>query len=223
MAARRTSPAVEDYAKALYSLEARGESPVGTTALAARLGLSAGSVSAMLKKLAELGLVRRSPYHGVDLTEEGRRLALEVLRHHRLIELFLAEHLGMPWDRVHQEAEVLEHWLSEELETVIAEKLGHPTVDPHGDPIPSADLVLTEPTTTSLYALPISAGGVFVRVSDSDPAILRFLADQGIAPGARVQVLDRQPFDGPVFVRVGEHEAVLGAGLARAMRIEPDA
>ena len=125
------SPAIEDYAKALYALEARGEGPVGTTALAERLGLTPGSVSAMLRKLNELGILTLTPYHGVQLTVEGRRLALEVMRHHRLLELFLAEQLGMSWDRVHQEAEVLEHWLSEDLEAAIAEKLNHPKTDPH--------------------------------------------------------------------------------------------
>jgi len=219
VATRDTSPAIEDYAKALYALEARGEGPVGTTALAERLGLSAGSVSAMLKKLAELELVQRAPYHGVALTAEGRRLALEVLRHHRLIELFLAEHLGMPWDRVHEEAEVLEHWLSEDLESMIAEKLGHPTVDPHGDPIPSADLVLEEQPTLSLAALDPGACGVFVRVSDTDPAMLRYLEQQGIAPGASLEVLDRQPFEGPISLRLDDRDAVLGVTLARAMRV----
>ena len=194
---KQLSPAVEDYAKALYALESRGEGPVATNALAERLSLTPGSVSAMLKKLSELDLVAHSPYHGVALTDEGRRLALEVLRHHRLIELFLAEHLGMSWDRVHQEAEVLEHWLSEELEAAI-----------------------DEAATVTLESLIPGQGGRFVRVSDSDADMLRFLAKRGIAPGQRLEVIDRQPFDGPVFISLDGQIEVLGAQLARAMRIQ---
>ncbi len=134
------SAAVEDYCKAIFTLEARSEEPVATNPLAERLGITPGSVSAMLKRLGELGLIEHFPYRGVRLTAAGRKLALEVIRHHRLIELFLAEALEMPWDRVHAEAEVLEHVISEELEQLIAAKLGDPTHDPHGDPIPSAEL-----------------------------------------------------------------------------------
>src|ERR1700690_1534617 len=133
------SPAIDDYAKAIFALQSRDGDPVTTSALAERLGITPGSVSAMLRKLDELGLVTHEPYRGVRLTADGRRVALEVIRHHRLLERFLADALGMPWDRVHAEAEVLEHVLSEELEQLIAERLGHPSSDPHGDPIPSAD------------------------------------------------------------------------------------
>jgi DtxR family transcriptional regulator, Mn-dependent transcriptional regulator len=212
--------AVEDYAKALYSLESRSSGPVGTNALAERLGLTPGAVSAMLRKLSQLGLVSLTPYHGAALTEEGRRLALEVLRHHRLLELFLAEHLGLPWDRVHAEAEVLEHWLSEDLEAVIAEKLGHPVVDPHGDPIPTAELEIDEGSTVSLESMAVGQHGVFVRVSDSDPEMLRYLSEKGVAPGASLEVLEKQPFDGPMFLRFGGHEVVLGGALPRMMRVE---
>ncbi len=221
-AQKSVSVAVEDYAKALYTLEGRGEGPVGTNALADRLGLTPGSVSAMLRKLDELGLVTLTPYHGAQLTEEGRRLALEIMRHHRLIELFLAEQLGMAWDRVHQEAEVLEHWLSEDLEAAIAAKLGHPDVDPHGDPIPSADLRIDERSTVSLESLAPSQRGVFVRVSDSNPEMLRFLAEQGIALGERLQVIEKHPFDGPMFLRIADREVVLGGTLATLMRIRLD-
>ncbi len=160
-----------------------------------------------------------TPYHGVELTEDGRRLALEVLRHHRLLELFLAEHLGMPWDRVHEEAEVLEHWLSEELEAAIDERLGHPTVDPHGDPIPTVDLMIDEGSTVSVESLVVGQRGIFVRVSDSNPEMLRFLAENGLAPGDRLEVVQKQPFDGPVFLRVAGKDVVLGGELARAMRV----
>ncbi|TMM18924.1 MAG: metal-dependent transcriptional regulator [Actinobacteria bacterium] len=217
------SPAVEDYAKAIFSLQARAATPVSTNALAERLGITPGSVSAMLRKLDELGLITHIPYRGVRLTTAGRRLALEVIRHHRLLESFLAESLGMPWDRVHAEAEVLEHVISEDLEQLIADKLGNPTVDPHGDPIPSVEFVLEEHRTVSLNELPPGAAGRFVRVSDSDPEMLRYLVEQGIALGDRLEVAGRQPFDGPVLVRFGDQELPIGGRLARAMRIEVEA
>lgn len=217
---RARSPAVEDYAKAIYTLEARGEGGVATTALAGRLGITPASASGMVKKLHELGLVTHVPYRGVRLTEQGLTVALEVIRHHRLLELYLTESLGVSWDRVHDEAEVLEHVLSEELEALIAAKLGHPTHDPHGDPIPTPDLRLEERPTRSLQALEPGAAGTFVRVSDSDPAMLRYLSDRGISPGDRLEVLDKQPFDGPLSVRFGGAVHVLGGSLAQAMRVE---
>jgi DtxR family transcriptional regulator, Mn-dependent transcriptional regulator len=214
------SQAVQDYAKAIYALELRDGEAVSTNALADRLGVTPASASGMVKRLDELGLVEHQPYRGVSLTEHGRRVALEVMRHHRLLELYLVKSLGVPWDRVHQEAEVLEHVLSEELEELIATKLGDPTVDPHGDPIPTRELTIEEGTTVSLQALEVGAHGTFTRVSDSDPEMLRFLAERGIAPGDTLEVVDKQPFDGPLFVRFGEHVHVLGGSLARAMRVE---
>jgi len=214
------SQAIEDYAKAIYALERRDSEPVSTNALAERLGVTPASASGMVKRLGELGLVEHQPYHGVSLTEDGRRVALEVMRHHRLLELYLVETLGVPWDRVHQEAEVLEHVLSEELEELIAAKLGDPTHDPHGDPIPTRELTIEEGTTQTLQSLEPGARGTFVRVSDSDPEMLRFLAERGIAPGDRLEVLEKQPFDGPLFVRFGKRTQVLGGALAQAMRVE---
>jgi DtxR family Mn-dependent transcriptional regulator len=214
------SSAVEDYCKAVYTLEIRAEEPVSTNALAERLELTTGSVSGMLKKLDELGLISHVPYRGVRLTPEGRRVALEVIRHHRLLELYLAEALHMPWDRVHDEAEVLEHVLSDELEELIAAKLGHPTIDPHGDPIPSAELELEEHPTRSLESLEPGEEGTFVRVSDSDPAMLRYLDEQGILPGGHIEVLERQPFGGPLLVSVDGCEHMLGGKLPRAMRVD---
>jgi len=207
----------------VYALEARKGAAVATTDLAERLGVTPGSVSAMVRKLSEVGLVEHEPYRGVRLTSQGRRVALEVLRHHRLLELFLAEELGMPWDRVHAEAEVLEHVLSEDLEQLIAARLGHPTVDPHGDPIPTLELGIEERQTRSLDELAPGVAGRFVRVSDSDPEMLRYLAEHGIAIGDRLEVVERQPFGGPVFVRFGEREQAIGGALARAMRIETEA
>jgi DtxR family Mn-dependent transcriptional regulator len=213
------SSAIEDYAKAIYALELRGGS-VSTNALAERLGVTAASASGMVKRLCEMGLVEHEPYHGVSLTESGRRVALEVIRHHRLLELYLVESLGVPWDRVHEEAEVLEHVLSEQLEERIAAKLGNPTHDPHGDPIPTRELTIDEGPTRSLQTLAAGDRGTFARVSDADPDMLRFLAERGIAPGDDFEVIEKQPFDGPLFVRFGDHVHVLGGALARAMRVE---
>ncbi len=219
---KRHSAAVEDYAKAIYSLSARGAGGVSNHALAERLEVTPGSASAMVKRLTELGLVSHVPYRGCALTPAGKRVALEVLRHHRLLELFLAEALAVPWDRVHDEAEVLEHVLSEELEELIAAKLGHPAHDPHGDPIPTRELLIDEGTTQALQALEAGERGVFVRVSDSDPEMLSYLAEREISLGMRLEVLDKQPFGGPLSVRLGDEIHVLGGRLAAAMRVEVD-
>lgn len=215
------SNAIEDYAKSIYSLQRRADGEaVSTNALAERCGVTPASASAMIKKLAERGLAVHEPYHGVRLTDAGERLALEMLRHHRLLELYLAEHLDVPWDRVHEEADALEHVLSEDLEARIAAKLGHPTHDPHGDPIPDRDLVIDEGETEALDSLPVGSGGRFVRVSDSDPEMLRYLTELGISVGAELEMLDRQPFDGPCAVRFdGADTHVLGLPLCRAMRV----
>jgi DtxR family transcriptional regulator, Mn-dependent transcriptional regulator len=214
--------AVEDYLKAIYALETAGGT-ASTTALAARLDVSPAAVSGMVRKLAALGLVDHKRYHGVRLTERGRLVALEVIRHHRLLELFLVESLGMSWDAVHAEAEVLEHVLSEPLEALIAAKLGNPSLDPHGDPIPTPELAISDEQGRSLYELEPGEHGTFSRVSDADPEMLRFLTERGIAPGARLEVIERQPFEGPLYVRSGDQVHVLGAVLARAMRVTTNA
>jgi DtxR family transcriptional regulator, Mn-dependent transcriptional regulator len=214
------STAVQDYAKAIYSLGQRTAEPVSTSALAERLGVSPASASAMVKRLETLGLVTREPYHGVELTPSGERVALAVIRHHRLLELYLAEALGVPWDRVHAEAEVLEHAISPELSDRIAQALGNPTRDPHGDPIPTIDGEIEERPTRSLAELEPGERGTFVRVSDSDPEMLRYLSVRGISPGDGFELLEREPFDGPISVRFGDKVHVLGGALTRAMRTE---
>jgi DtxR family transcriptional regulator, Mn-dependent transcriptional regulator len=201
--------AVEDYAKAIYQLERDGGD-----------GVTPGSVSAMMKRLDDLGLVAHERYKGVRLTESGRRVALEVIRHHRLLELFLAEVLEVPWDRVHTEAEVLEHVFSDDLEQLIAAKLGNPSHDPHGDPIPGPDLTIDEPDTVPLDSLEPGTDGRLVSISDSDPAMLRYLAERGISPGDAFSVLDRQPFGGPLFVSFAGERLAIGGALAQAMRVE---
>ena len=214
------SQAVQDYAKAIYSLAERSRRPVATSALADRLEVSPASASAMLKRLEALGLVTREPYHGVELTSAGERVALEVMRHHRLLELYLAEALGMPWDRVHAEAEVLEHAISPELSELIADKLGNPTHDPHGDPIPTIDGEISEVPSRPLAEREPGERGTFVRVSDADPEMLRYLSDRGISPGDEFEVVDKEPFEGPISVRFGGTVHVLGGALTKAMRTE---
>jgi DtxR family Mn-dependent transcriptional regulator len=206
-----TTEAIEDYAKAIYTLQRRSGSAVGTSELAKRLGVAPATATAMLKRLDRLGLVSHQPYHGVTLTPAGERVALEVIRHHRLIESFLSETLGMPWDRVHAEAEVLEHYISEDLEELIAGKLGDPARDPHGDPIPGPDL---EP-------LPKDGSRPLAELEDdSDPEMLRYLADRGIRPGIELTVLGREPFGGPLSVEVAGERHALGTELVRRMRVE---
>lgn len=217
--ARRHPEGAENYAKAIYQLQGAGEGSVGTGAVAERLGVAPASASAMLRRLADEGLVEHAPYKGVRLTASGEQLALEMIRHHRLLELFLAEVLGMPWDRVHDEAEVLEHHISEELEELIAAKLGQPVRDPHGDPIPSRDLDIATDETVALSELEVGAGGLFTRVSDRDPSMLRYLSDRGIQPGARLVVIAREPFGGPLTVEVGDGTHSLGGELIQRMRV----
>ncbi len=216
---RRTNEGAENYAKALYELQEREPEGVGTSAVAQRLGVTPASASGMLRRLADEGVVEYAPYRGARLTPEGERIALEVIRHHRLIELFLAEVLGMPWDRVHEEAEVLEHHISEELEELIAAKLGQPALDPHGDPIPDRDLAVRSDESVPLTELEVGEEGVFTRVSDSDASMLRYLAERSIQPGAKLAVGGREPFGGPVVVEIGGRTHSLGPELAESMRV----
>ncbi len=213
------TPVVEDYLKAIYSLHQSGES-VRTAALAARLNVKPPTVTAMLKTLADLSLIRYEPYRGVELTESGERIALEIVRHHRLIELYLVEALGFSWDEVHEEAEVLEHFISEKLEARIAAYLGDPTHDPHGDPIPALDGTLPESSAQSLANLPEKTQARIVRVSDQDGERLRYIAKLGLVPGAQVRVVESAPFDGPVSVQVAETVHAVDRRLARMILVD---
>lgn len=185
-----TSPAAQDYLKALHSLEEAGVESA-TSDVAGRLGVSAASATSMLKKLDGMGLVDHVPYRGATLTDAGRKVALEVIRHHRLLETYLAEALGVPWDEVHDEAEILEHVLSESLENRIADLLGHPASDPHGDPIPGRDGSIPRVDVRPLAALHEGETSRVERVSDADPAVLRELGEIGLRPGSTVQVVGR--------------------------------
>ncbi|HXG77546.1 MAG TPA: metal-dependent transcriptional regulator [Gaiellaceae bacterium] len=205
--------AAQDYLKAIYALETAGDR-VTTSALAARMGVSAPSATAMTKRLAELGLVERAPYRGVALTEEGRRGALEVLRHHRLLERYLVDRLGLPLHEVHAEAELLEHALSEELEDRIDAELGYPTHDPHGDPIPDRDLQVAHAGDRMLAELAPGERASVARVPDDDPELLRYLGELGLVPGSDVEVLMQAPFAGPVTVRTRRGEHAISRELA---------
>jgi len=197
----RLSAAIEDYVKAIYLLH-REHAQVTTSLLAKQLGVAPASVTGMIHKLAKLNLVTHIPYFGVVLTDMGQRAALAVLRRHRLLELFLVEALGYSWDEVHAEAEVLEHVISETLEARIAERLGHPTADPHGDPIPFPDLSLPLVAYEPLVRLPVGSQRHIVRVMDQEPTHLRYLQKLGLVPGATVIVHARAPFDGPLTIGV---------------------
>jgi DtxR family transcriptional regulator, Mn-dependent transcriptional regulator len=205
--------AVQDYLKAIYVLESSGER-VTTSALAQRMGVSAPSATAMAKRLDELGLAERLAYRGVALTDEGRRGALEVLRHHRLLERYLVDRLGLTLDEVHAEAELLEHALSEELEAKIDAELGYPTHDPHGDPIPDRELRLVPGESRSLLDLELGTLGSVSRVPDGDAELLRYLGELGLVPDAGVEVLAQAPFGGPVTVRTASGEHAISRELA---------
>jgi len=197
------SNSVEDYLKAVYQIS-EGAGRAGTSALADRLGVTPASVTGMLRKLSRSRpqLVSYRKHHGATLTDEGRRVALEVIRHHRLVEAFLHQTLGLPWDQVHAEAERIEHAISEDLEDRIAEHLGFPKVDPHGGPIPAKDGTIQARRGLPLGDLPSGQSAEISLVPDGDPALLRYLAEVGLVPGAIVTIVEREPFDGPIYLNV---------------------
>ncbi len=207
------SHATEDYLKAIYEL-AEDYDKVSTSALADKLEVAPASVTGMLQKLAEAKprLVNYERHHGVTLTPAGRKIALEIIRHHRLIEAYLAAELGYGWDQVDAEAEKLEHVISEEFEDRIAARLGDPTHDPHGDPIPAKDGTVSEQSRTTLSQAQAGQIARVARVRDDDPALLRYLAELGIIPDARLTIADKAPFDGPLHVRVGEERKAHALG-----------
>jgi len=212
------SEAVQDYLKAIYKLQQTG-GVVSTSALAEAMGVAAPSATGMVKRLAGLKLVRHHPYRGVLLTKAGQKMALEVLRHHRLLELYLAEALGYPWDKVHEEAERLEHVISEEFEEKIFQALGQPTRDPHGEPIPGKDGTLDAAELGPLSELEPGARGIISQVSDPEAEMLRYLGERGLVPNAAVEVLEKAPFNGPITVKTGKTSHVLGRDLARHIRV----
>lgn len=211
--------AVEDYIKAIYLLIERGEAP-STNRIAEELSVRAASVTGMLKKLAQLNLIEYQPYRPLALTEAGRKIALEMIRHHRLIELFLAEALGVPWDAVHDEAEKLEHVISEDLEDRIDAALGHPRFDPHGDPIPARDGSIVPRDLRALADLAAGADASVARVRNQAPEVLRHLGDLGVTPGVRVLVVRHEPLQGPLTLNIDGREYVLARALARDILVD---
>jgi len=214
-----TAP-VEDYLKAIYTI-GKGTGAAATNEIAQRLALAPASVSGMVRRLADQGLLAYERYHGVKLTETGRRAALRTLRRHRVIEAYLAHALGIPWDRVHDEAERLEHAVSDDLVDRMALAIGEPEVDPHGAPIPTRDGAVDETEYTSLADLTIGVPGLVVRVADEDPAMLRYLAELAVVPGKRIMVKARAPYGGPITAMVGRHEISIGPALAAHVLTAP--
>jgi DtxR family Mn-dependent transcriptional regulator len=204
---------MEDYLKAIYRLKEEGGT-ITTQRISEELGVTGPSVTNMVKRLAEMHLLEHERYMGVELTPAGEKIALEVIRHHRLLELYLAETMGFSWDKVHEEAERLEHHLSDEFESRLDSMLGHPTHDPHGDPIPSADGVVPILAGMQLQDLPLGATARVTRVTDRDSDRLRYLGELGLYPGASVVVLERMPFEGPLRIRVDTNEHIIGRPLA---------
>jgi DtxR family Mn-dependent transcriptional regulator len=210
--------AIQDYVREIYKLQAEGGRAT-TSALARSLGVSAPSATAMVKKLAALGLVEHRRYRGATLTPKGERVALEVIRHHRLLEQYLVKTLGLPLDAVHAEADLLEHALSEELEAQIDRSLGFPTRDPHGDPIPAPDLTIERPAGTPLSALEPGRKATIERVPDGDQDLLRYLTNLKLTPGSRLEVREAAPFEGPLTVRVGGSDHAISRALAARISV----
>lgn len=207
------SQAVEDYLKVIYQLQDGGE-PVSTSDIAKSMAVASASVTNMVKRLAQLGLVEHESYRGVRLTKTGEKVALEIIRHHRLLELYLREVMGYSWDKIHEEAEHLEHHISEEFEDKLDELLGYPTHDPHGDPIPTREGKIAEITTDPLTDVEPGTKVVIQRVSDADPDMLSYLEEIGLLPGTEVRVVEKAPFHGPIKVQVGPTERVVGYRIA---------
>lgn len=211
---------VEDYLKAIYRLTPEGRA-AATSEIANLLELSPASVSGMIKRLSEHGLLEHVPYKGVQLTDEGRRAALRTIRRHRLIEAYLVAFLGYTWDTVHDEAERLEHAVSDALVERMAAVLGNPSVDPHGDPIPDADGSINQPPSTPLSEVPEGQTAELLQVDESRPDRLRYIASIGLQPGVLIRVVDRQPFHGPITIDVAGDTHVIGHELGHTLRCAP--
>ncbi|MDQ3539144.1 MAG: metal-dependent transcriptional regulator [Chloroflexota bacterium] len=217
----RVTHAMEDYLKAAYTLEQEG-GPVTTLRLAEAMGLSGPSVTNMIKRLDELKLVVHNPYHGISLTPSGRGVALEVIRHHRLLELYLSRALGYEWDEVHQEAERLEHHVSEELERRMERALDYPEFDPHGDPIPTRAGTIPAVEDVALPDLTVGARATISRVSDRDAEKLRYMSTHDLRPGTSLTVRDRLPYDGPILVEIHDDEQLVPFAIACLVRVHEE-
>lgn len=214
------SQAVEDYLKTIYKLQQDGES-VSTSDIARSMDISSASVTNMVKRLSQLNLVEYESYRGVTLTETGVKVALEIIRHHRLLELYLREVMGYSWEKVHEEAEHLEHHISEDFEEKLDELLGYPTHDPHGDPIPTREGDIADVTTDPLADVQPGQSVRIQRVSDTDPEMLSYLEEMGLLPGTSVEIVEKAPFNGPITVRIKSGEQVLGHRIASNIFVQP--
>jgi DtxR family Mn-dependent transcriptional regulator len=206
------------YLKAIHTLRGK-EERVSVSEVADNMGVAVASASHMMKRLADLDFVEHTPYKGVELTASGEKEALLLIRRHRLIELFLTEVVDLPWDQVHEEAERLEHAISDQLLERIAEILGHPAVDPHGDPIPTEDGLLDEETWAILTDMEVGQKVQVRRVTAQDPAMLQYLASVGLTPESTVVLLDKGPFEGPLTLLVNDTEQVVGWNVARKVKV----
>ena len=215
------SQAVEDYLKTIYKLQ-QGVQSVSTSDIARSMNVSSASVTNMVKRLAQLGLVEYESYRGVTVTGTGEKVALEIIRHHRLLELYLKEVMGYSWEKVHEEAEHLEHHISEDFEDKLDELLGYPTHDPHGDPIPTREGEIAESTTDPLSDVEPGCRVVIQRVSDNDPEMLGYLETIGLLPGTAVMIVEKAPFHGPITLRVDGQEQVVGYRIASNIFVDPD-
>jgi len=214
------SQAMENYLRAIFEVLEREERAT-TSAIAGRLGVASASVTAMIKKLSRLRLIRHEPYQGVRLTPAGEQAALEIIRHHRLLELYLSEALGVPWEQVHTEAERLEHVISEDLENRIATALGDPSFDPHGSPIPARDGTMQRVKTRRLSSVTVGETVTVVEVSDRDPELLRYLGGLQLYPGTTVHVTGMEPFEGPMILQANGRQIMLGKQAADRVRVTP--
>ncbi|GAB91922.1 metal-dependent transcriptional regulator [Gordonia rhizosphera] len=216
------STVTQDYLKVIWTVQEWADVKVTTKMLAERLGVSASTASEAIRKLADQGLVAHERYGAVTLTDEGRSAAVLMVRRHRLLETFLVRELGYGWDEVHDEAEVLEHAVSDRLMSRLDAKLGHPSRDPHGDPIPSIDGSVPSPDVTLLSDLDVDESGTVARISDDDPEMLRYFAEVGVALDCRLTVVEKRPFAGTISISVdGNHRIDLGDIAARAIFLVP--
>lgn len=221
-ASARLTAAVEDYLKAIYKLQHQGEA-ASTGAVARMLDISPASVTNMAKRLADMRLVEYESYRGVTLTEAGTKIALEVIRHHRLLELYLKEIMDYSWEQLHEEAERLEHHISEEFESKLDELLGYPTHDPHGHPIPTREGTVDEMASSVLADIETGRHAIISHLNDDDPALLHHLEERGLLPGKELEVVNREPFEGPMTVCIDGEEQLVGQVVAKSVFVRPAA
>jgi len=214
------SQAIEDYLKTIYKLQ--GDGAASTSDIARSLNVSSASVTNMVKRLSQMGLAEYTSYRGASLTPAGRKIALEIIRHHRLLELYLKEVMGYPWERLHQEAEHLEHHISEEFEQALEEMLGYPTHDPHGHPIPSREGEIPEVNVVPLAAIDPGNSVVVHHLADDDPELLHPLEERGLMPRVSIEVVQRSPFEGPLKIRINGEEQIVGFLVAQSVFVLVD-